>query len=114
MSLAQMVLNQAVPLAGQLDDVQQSLLKALCHAQVHALTQRLKEGMRPEDCEESFVMAAAMLAAAALREIEEPEQFSAGDLTVYRRSGADAQVLRRHAEQLMIPHVKDRVVFQGV
>lgn len=97
------------------------LLEALCASAQEELIRRLRPGLTPEDCGDTFLCAAAMLAAAGLmpcREGDAVEQFSAGDVSL--RTGnegacAAAASLRRHAAEMMAPYwADDDFAFAGV
>ena len=118
--MTDLVFSQAALLAGQLDERQTELLKLLCQGAVNALTVRLRDGLTAEDCKADFVAAASLYALASLGSVEETvnvEEFKAGDLTVRQSSqGRDAasNCLRRQAEMLILPYLKDRFSFLGV
>ena len=120
MSLNEQVYAQALLLAGQLDDRQNRLLQMLCRAAAASLESRLRDGITAEDCKAEFVAAASLYALASLGGVEETvlvEEFRAGDLTVRQNSqGRDAasNCLRRQAEMLILPYLKDRFSFLGV
>ena len=119
MTLRQQVYAQAALLAGQLEGNQCDVLNALCTASTAALTARLREGLRPEDCKADFVAAASLFALAALGQVkngEALEQITAGDLTVRRTTGSDvaSNCLRNQAELMIAPYLKDRFCFRGV
>jgi len=97
-------------------------LELLCANAEEELTGRLREGVAVEDCESAFVLAAAWLALAGLcvgQTAEEAADFTAGSLTI-RRGGGKSPLergagLRRQAEQVMGPYLKDReFTFRGV
>ena len=113
--MTRQVFAQAALLAGQLEEEKMELLKVLCQAAAASLKARLKENVTMEDCRSDFLMAASLGALAALRETEDGmEEFRVGDLTVKQggRSGADG--LRKQAEQIMAPWLKDSFAFLGV
>ena len=118
MTLKEQVFAQAALLAGQLEGSRLEMLDVLCTASVASLTARLRPGLTPEDCKADFVAAASLIALAALTEAgdaAEPEQFTAGDVTVRRKdSGAAANCLRYQAELTIGPYLKDRFSFRGV
>jgi len=118
MSLKEQVFAQAALLAGQLEQSQSELLRALCAAATASLTARLKEGLRPEDCKADFIAAASLYALASLNAVKDTgnlEQISAGDLTI-RKGSADAasNCLRNQADLMIAPYLKDRFSFLGV
>ncbi len=110
------VFTQALLLAGDLDRRQQALLEVLCGAAVGFLRERLREGAAPEDHREEFVAAACLYALADLRDMEDAglEEFRAGDLTVKGSGRTGGMALRREAERMMKPWLKDTFTFLGV
>lgn len=118
MSLTEQIYAQALLLAGGLEVKQEMLLRLLCRSAEASLGARLREGLAAEDCKADFVAAASLYALAALSEAgdpEQPEQFTAGDVTLRRRdSGAAANCLRYQAELMIGPYLKDRFTFRGV
>ena len=118
MTLDEQVYAQAALLAGELDAQQLVMLEALCGASTASLTARLRDGITAEDCRADFVAAASLYALSAMNAVmsgENPEQITAGDLTI-RRSGGDAasRCLFHQAELVIAPYLKDRFVFLGV
>lgn len=89
----------------------------LCEAAEHELVGQLRDGITPEDCAEAFVCAGAWIAAAgiltsrACASSGEVKSFKAGEVSVElsaeERSGSAAVSLRREAERLMRPYIKD-------
>ena len=120
MKLTDQVLAQALLLAGQLEDRQQTVLRALCNSVTVSLSNRLREGLTPDDCKADFVAAASLLALAALASVAEDvpaEQITAGDFTI-KKAGkshdAATNCLRNQAELMIAPYPKDRFLFVGV
>ena len=118
--MKELVLAQALLLAGELGEREQELLRLLSHAAASSLELRLKEGLSPQDCEQDFIAAASLYAVAALEESRaetEVEEFKAGDLSVKtgstKQEGA-AKALFRQAEALMKPYFADSFAFVGV
>ena len=108
------VFARAVMLAGEPDGHQQELLRVLCASCITTLEARLKDGLTAEDCGESFLTAASLLALAAMGSFgTEVQEFKAGDLTVKTGNGG-ASGLERQAQALMAPYLKDRFLFAGV
>lgn len=104
---------------GTAGEGQEALLEALCLAAEAELTGRLREGLTPEDCGEAFPVAAAWLALAGLcvGQAGEPSAWSAGAVSVSGAAPAEkrADNLRRQAEELMAPYLRDEGFwFQGV
>ncbi|MDD5864388.1 MAG: hypothetical protein PUD80_07135 [Firmicutes bacterium] len=120
MTLAEQVFAQAALLAGELDEHQTQLLKMLCSACAASLTARLREGLTPEDCKADFIAAASLFALANLNGVDESGQvseFRAGDLTVRRGDGtqdAASRCLRRQAELMIAPYIRDGFTFRGI
>ena len=118
MTLKEQVFAQALLMAGELDGPQTDLLDALCGSATTALTSRLRDGLRPDDCRADFVAAASLFALAAMNEAGlggGMEEFRAGDLTV-KRGSADAasRCLHRQAGLIIAPYLKDSFAFRGV
>ena len=118
MSLTDQVAAQVQFMAPELITDKADLLHMVCSAAVSALSNRLRDGLEPEDCQADFVTAAGMYAAAALSEMENDgkvEQFTAGDLTMRRGSkGSAANYLRAQAALLMAPYLQTGFTFLGV
>ena len=95
----------------------QDALPALCAAAEAELTARLRPGIGPEDCRESFLCAAAMMAAAALLSggMGAVSAFSVGSVSVQTGSAArTAADLRTQAALLMRPFCRGGFSFAGV
>ena len=94
--------------AGSLDDAQRSVLERLCAGADSTLYARLREGVTPADCYDSYVCAAAWLALAKLGSGRDGdvEAFTAGEISVRRGSGA-ANCLATQAEVMMAPYLRD-------
>lgn len=117
MTLAEQVYAQALLLAGDLEENQSALLRALSAAATASLTAQLRPGLTPADCKADFIAAASLLALASLNTAENLEEFRAGELTVKRTSAsrdAASRCLRRQAELMIGPYLKDRFAFLGV
>ena len=116
MTLEEQIYAQCLVMAGELSPEQDKLLLVLCRSAKATLAGRLRENLTPEDCRADFVAAGSLLALAALSESDgAPEQFTAGELTLRRRDpNAAARCLRRQAELLMMPYVRDCFAFLGV
>ena len=120
MMVGQQVFQQALLLAGELDQKNQALLRLLCEAATAALASRLREGITAEGCGKDFVMAASLYALADLRSLDtegQVEEFKAGDLTVRQGTASPegaAVCLQKRAEELMKPYLKERFAFLGV
>ena len=120
MMLRDQVYAQALLLAGDLEQRQSQLLQILCNAAASSLASRLRDGITPEDCKADFIAAASLYALAFLGEAAETasvEEFQAGDLTVRQtKEGRDAasNCLKRQADMMILPYLKDRFSFLGV
>ena len=118
MMLADQVFAQAVLLSGGLDPRQEPLLRILAEGVCSSLAMQLRQGLTPEDCKADFIAAASLYALAALAGAEDArqaEQFTAGDITLRRKSAdAASNCLRNQAELMIAPYLKDRFSFQGV
>ena len=102
-------------------ETEMPLLTALCTAAVDEVTRRLRPDVSVEDCGDTFLCAATMIAAAGMmscRSGGDVEQFSAGDVSLRTGSGdgcAAAASLRRHAAEMMEPYWEDDgFAFAGV
>ena len=83
------IVSLAAAIAGP-SDAERPLLEALCASAEDQLKRRLRPGVAPEDCGDALPCAAALLAAAGLlpcRSAGEPEQFTAGDVSVRTDAG---------------------------
>lgn len=118
MNLTQQIFAQALMLAGAIEPRQEALLRLLCTSCAAGMENRLRDGIRPEDCKADFVAAASLYALAALSETDENadlESFTAGDVTVRRGNGnAAARCLRYQADLMISPYSVDRFTFRGV
>jgi hypothetical protein len=120
MTLKEQVFAQAALLAGELDSRQTDLLSILCTATTTSLSNRLREGLTPEDCKADFIAAASLFALAAMNSVSDSatvEEFKAGDLTVkqnLKNRDAASQCLHNQAELMIAPYLKDRFAFMGV
>jgi len=121
MTLKEQVFAHALLLAGDLDGHETELLNALCAASTATLAARLKTGLTPEDCKADFIAAASLYALSALEsvaDVDQAEEFRAGDLTVKRGGGsggsAASNCLRNQAELVITPYLEDRFAFLGV
>lgn len=93
-------------------------LRAACQAAQEELAARLREGLSPADCGESFPLAAAYLALGTLKTLGDDgiSAFTAGDVTI--RKGDNAVRMNRlegQAVHLMQPYLRDEgFLFRGV
>ena len=103
-------------------EAEKPLLEALCTAAEAELKQRLREDVEPEDCQETFACAAALLAASGLlpcRSGGDVEQFTVGDVSVKTGGGSQvceaAAAMRRQAASMMAAYCgDDAFAFRGV
>ena len=118
MILKEQVFAHALLLAGGLEKQQEELLKVLVTGTCSSLAARLRQGLTPDDCRADFIAAASLYALSALAEVKdagEAEQFTAGDITLRRRStDAASNCLRSQAELMIAPYLRDRFTFLGV
>ncbi|MBQ3557454.1 MAG: hypothetical protein IJA11_06625 [Oscillospiraceae bacterium] len=104
---------------GRVEEQEFGVLDGLCEAACRQLQERLRKGVKPEDCGQCFVLAGAWLALAGLevsRSVGQAERFTAGDVSVYSGdAGQRARALRRQAEQIMSSWLRDTsFMFCGV
>ena len=116
--MTQRIMELARTLGGVRDD-EEELLATLCGAAQRELTQSLRDGVRPEDCSEPFVLAGAWIVLAGLevsREAGQAESFSAGDVSVHSgNAGEKVRLLREQAKRLMKGWSRnDSFLFYGV
>lgn len=119
MTLTEQVYAQALLMAGDMEQEKKTLLELLCQGATTALAARLRDGLTPEDCRADFVAAASLLALASFNGAARTgvERFQAGEVSFQlSQAGADAAsaCLRRQAELLIGPYLKDRFSFLGV
>ena len=104
---------------GQVEPGEEEILSRLCEAAEAELAEKLKSGVRAEDCHGAFVIAAAWMALAGLCISRQDgiTSWSAGEVSV--KCGADAgtqaAVYRGQAKRLMEPYCEDdKFAFVGV
>ncbi len=118
MSLTEQIYTQARLLAGELEPRQEVLLRMLCTSAENTLQAKLRAGITISDCTRDFVSAASLYALAALSETDRamaPESFRVGDITVQKTGdSAAAACLRRQAELMIAPYIKERFSFMRV
>ena len=119
MTLTEKIVAQARILIQDMDDEQNlPMLELLCKAAETQLKGKLRTGLTAEDCAADFVAAAALLAVAAMTELDEVAQMdmvTVGDLTMRKKSAdAAACCLRFQADLLMAPFMADGFAFVGV
>lgn len=96
------ILALALELIG-LDEEQAGGLPLACRLAEAELARRLRKGVRPEDCGERFLAAAAKLALAdwqETRQLGQPKKFSAGEISV-EEGTAEPSALRRQGLRLL-------------
>ena len=105
-------------MTGDGEGQEEALLCACCAAR-EQLNAALREGVTEQDCADTFALAGAWLALAAMDTggaAGQAESFTAGEVSV--RVGdtqQNARTLRKQAWELMAPWVKDRgFLFYGV
>lgn len=104
---------------GRVEEQELGALDGLCEAACRQLQERLRLGVKPEDCGQCFILAGAWLALAGLevsRCVGQAEQFRAGDVSVHSGdAGQKARELRRQAAELMAGWLRDeKFMFCGV
>ena len=93
------------------------VLGRLCAASEAALRSRLRPDISPEDCYDSFVCAAALMAAADFSAVSAGvgvRSFTAGPVSVSREDAAFSRSLREQAAILMAPWCRDAFRFLEV
>lgn len=89
-----------------------SILPAVCRSAEAELKSRLKYGVSVDSIEDSFISAAAVLAAAMCMDLScacngAVESFKAGNLEVSLGEAAPSAGLRRQAECILRPYIGD-------
>lgn len=93
---------------------EETVLRMLCRAAERELRSRLRPGLREEEYTDALICAAAWIAAGSLgRSGGNAKSFSVGDVSVTTGSSGDER-MRRLADQLMAPYVKDSFAFREV
>jgi len=92
------------------------VLKELCRGAEARLRAMLLDGVEVKDIYESFVTAAAMLAAADLTALQagDATRFTAGPVSVTRDDRSRARSLREQAMVMIGPWCQDAFCFLGV
>lgn len=99
------------------DARQQRTLRQFCATEEKRLTDQLQEGVTVEDCYETFVCAAGLLAAAdysAAYADTGLRSFTAGPVSVTREDSERTARLRQQAALLMLPWCRSSFRFLGV
>lgn len=92
-------------------------LRRLCMAAQARLESRLRKDITAEDCCDSFICAAAMLAAADFSAVSAAfgaKSFTAGPVSVSKEDAKACKNLREQAALLMAPYCEDAFCFMGV
>ncbi len=85
------------------DAVDEALLTQFCEIAITELTGKLKAGLRPEDCEPAFTLAAAWIGLEGMEEgAGDVTSFSVGDFSL---SGGGKGTRRQRALGLMKPYM---------
>ena len=107
------IVSLAAAIAGP-SDAERPLLEALCASAEDQLKRRLRPGVAPEDCGDALPCAGLL----PCRSAGEPEQFTAGDVSVRTDGGRlcrTAAALRRQAAGMMVPFCEaGDFAFRGV
>ena len=117
MTPGELAYQKALLLAGTLDETQELVLKGLCAAGAGWVRQQLRPEVDPMSCGEDLAMAAALYALGLfyeVREADQAESFSVGDLSATCRKGAAAESLTAQARRILAPYGKDGFAFLGV
>ena len=84
----------------------EEMLRILCVNACQTLNRRLRKGLKPEDCQGAYPLAAAWLAVDWLRGgqgMEGITSLSAGDISVRREGGGESGKLSDRAFTIMAP-----------
>ena len=112
--------DEIIALAGELlpdKKPDETVLRTLCKASEQEVSFQLRSDISPEECRDSFVMAAALVAASHYAEAVRPvggsvKSFSVGEVSVTAAESGSA--LRKQAELLMKPFSRSGFSFRGV
>jgi hypothetical protein len=116
MSAARDILALACNLT-QAEEQDRIVLRRLCGAAEANLRKRMRKDISLEECYDSFVSAAAMLAAADFSAVSAGlgvASFAAGPVSVSKADEASSRILREQAALLMAPFCQDAFCFLGV
>ena len=104
--MVESVFSLALELSGMVEGEAQGL-SLCCRMAVEELTGMLKQGVNPEDCGDSFAMAAAQIALADWWSLNgRPKKFTAGEVTV-EEGQMDPAALRKQALHRLSGKLKD-------
>lgn len=101
----------------QAGEEDREVLTRLCAAADARLRKSLRKGIAPEDCADSFICAAAMLAAADFSAVSAAfgaRSFTAGPVSVSLTDEKVCKSLREQAGILMAPYCQDAFCFLEV
>ena len=106
--------NLAYEFLGTVEEAQTTLLSALCLAADQELRARLRPGISPEDCEDSFVLAGALLCVSTLNQLSAANisDFTAGTMKI--SFSPDQSDLAALAYRTLEPWLADGFLFRGV
>ena len=112
--MVEKVFSLALELSGMEEGEAQGL-SLLCQMAVEELTGMLKQGVTPENCGDSFVLAAAQVAVVDWWSLNgRPKKFTAGEVTV-EEGQVDPAALRKQALHRLSGKLKDSgVALRGV
>lgn len=116
MSATQDILALACELT-QAQAQDRTVLRRLCAAAEASLRRRMRRDVNIADCYDSFVSAAAMLAAADFSAVSAGigvKSFTAGPVSVSKADESAVRSLRDNAAILMAPYCQDAFCFMGV
>lgn len=117
MTPEELACQQALLLAGPLEEGQELLLKGFCAVGVRWARAQLRPEVDPETCAEALAAAAGLYAIGLFYEVRDADQaegFSLGDLSVQSRKGASAESLTAQARKILAPYGRDSFAFLGV
>lgn len=85
------------------------LVERLCLAAYSEFSRRLKDGITPEDCKESFVTACALFASAMYLDTVSAGEgsYTAGQVSVSAPGGDGTKALKAQAESMLAPYIAD-------
>lgn len=93
-------------------DSQRELVIPMAEIMIAGLTDRLKKGVKAEDCGRALPMAAALLVMDILGDGGGVTAFTAGDVSIHTQSGAADPWSQ--AERLLAPWLERSFAFRGV
>ncbi len=115
------IFRLALSLCPGISSQEEEMLRLMCNAAAQELKSRLRCGVSPEDCAESFCLAAALLAVSNLQTsggIGEIASFTVGHVTIRRAEGTESTErtggLRQQALEILAPYMTGNFAFLGV